>query len=89
MSGPCLCGDPYCPSCGDPSLAKLEGAIEKLCDKLYEMQIDEYELQIFQDVGFKAIESFREVVKDAISERTGNDDQYIAQLEEQVRELIN
>ena len=24
MSGPCLCGDPYCPSCGDPGAAKWE-----------------------------------------------------------------
>lgn len=29
--GPCLCGDPYCSSCGNPSLARYE-------DLCYEMQ---------------------------------------------------
>lgn len=24
MKGPCLCGDTYCPSCGDPGLAEAE-----------------------------------------------------------------
>lgn len=31
--GPCLCGDPYCPSCGDPSLAVIESAIEGMLGK--------------------------------------------------------
>lgn len=33
--GPCLCGDPYCPSCGDPSLAVLEEAAERLMEALH------------------------------------------------------
>ena len=28
MSGPCLCGDPYCPSCGDPGAAAWEALVE-------------------------------------------------------------
>lgn len=29
-SGPCLCGDPYCSSCGNPYQAEAEDAIEEL-----------------------------------------------------------
>lgn len=32
--GPCLCGDPYCAFCGDPSLAAYENAEEELLQKL-------------------------------------------------------
>lgn len=28
MSGPCLCGDPYCGRCGNPGLAEYEAAMD-------------------------------------------------------------
>ena len=34
IAGPCLCGDPYCPSCGNPSRAEVDKAIETACDIL-------------------------------------------------------
>ena len=41
--GPCLCGDPYCSSCGDPGLEKIEDAADKvaseLCNNWNEMAI--------------------------------------------------
>ena len=58
--GPCLCGDPYCPSCGDPSLALWEDAIDKLSERLEKAGLDEYEFKLFVTVGFAAIEAHRE-----------------------------
>lgn len=34
MSGPCLCGDPYCPSCGNPGLADWEAAMEAINEEV-------------------------------------------------------
>lgn len=38
MAEPCLCGDPYCASCGDPQAAALEAASEFLAEILRENQ---------------------------------------------------
>ena len=36
MKGPCLCGDPHCPNCGDVGQAAYETAMEDLQDTLDE-----------------------------------------------------
>lgn len=33
MRGPCLCGDPYCPHCGNPGAAVWEAFMEEAHDK--------------------------------------------------------
>lgn len=68
-TGPCLCGDTYCPSCGDPSLAAYEEAIEDLCEKLFELKLSEYELELFKAVGFKAIEHHRQIIDETIADK--------------------
>lgn len=32
--GPCLCGDPYCGSCGNPSLAEFESFVDNILEFL-------------------------------------------------------
>jgi len=39
MTGPCLCGDPYCPRCGNPERAAAEEAEEKLLDELGDLDM--------------------------------------------------
>ena len=36
--GPCLCGDPYCGSCGNPELALYEDAEIAIGEKLSELK---------------------------------------------------
>lgn len=62
--GPCLCGDPYCPSCGNPSLAAWESAMEELDKELEEKKLDEIEFRIFKSVGFAAVDAHREAMKE-------------------------
>ena len=57
--GPCLCGDPYCSSCGNPSAAKFADAIEDFCERLENDVHDEYELSIFYEAGLKAVHDYR------------------------------
>lgn len=46
MSGPCVCGDPYCPRCGDPERAKAELAAERLADTVVELNATEEEVEM-------------------------------------------
>lgn len=34
MTGPCLCGDTYCPSCGNPSAAAYADCVDTFAEKL-------------------------------------------------------
>jgi hypothetical protein len=34
MTGPCLCGDPYCGRCGNPGLAEAEAAEEAIMEEV-------------------------------------------------------
>ena len=61
MIGPCLCGDPYCASCGDPGAAAREAWIERL-DEIT-AKFDEVEAGIFESVGMSAVEAFRNAQK--------------------------
>ena len=47
--GPCLCGDPYCGSCGDPYLAELEGAFISIELFLYQIFPDDQIEALFED----------------------------------------
>lgn len=62
--GPCLCGDPYCPSCGNPSQAAFGDALDQLCEDLEEMGLDEHEFVLFVTTGKAAVEAYRNAEKD-------------------------
>lgn len=58
-TGPCLCGDPYCPSCGDPAAARYADALDTLIDNINELDCDETEIAIFEQAGKEAVEHYR------------------------------
>lgn len=67
--GPCLCGDPYCHSCGNPSAAKLEAAYDNLIEKINEFGLNsDEEFQLFLDVGIQAVKSARILAENAVKE---------------------
>ena len=45
MRGPCMCGDPYCASCGNPGLAELEAAEERLSEECGKLALTSEEYQ--------------------------------------------
>ena len=63
MAGPCMCGDIYCASCGDPGLAEVEAAEEWLIDQLDEMKLSVQEYKIVATVGLEAVRASREAVQ--------------------------
>jgi len=68
MSGYCLCGDPYCPSCGNPGAAQWEEFIEKALERFGECQdgtkTPEEALEVFleRNIDWPA-DSFNESVR--------------------------
>lgn len=87
--GPCLCGDPYCPSCGNPEQAAFEDAVEAMFEKIMEEKIiqDYQEIEIFYEAGKKAVELFRNHMEEKISEIRNTDGDYIQYLEEKIEWL--
>jgi len=71
-NGPCLCGDPYCPSCGNPASAALEDAIgeaaDRLVDGLYNENLDPDEYDLVLEVGLAAVRSARKITQARIKE---------------------
>jgi hypothetical protein len=68
--GPCLCGDPYCPSCGDPGAVAREDWIDHL--DTITADFDDLEAGIFERVGMKAVEEFRAAQKEIQARMTGD-----------------
>jgi hypothetical protein len=87
MVGPCLCGDPYCGSCGDPSLAVLEEAEEKLMDVLHVNQatIEHYEILI--EVIPKFVEAVNNAIGEAVQDLRADDEEYISYLKGRIDTL--
>jgi hypothetical protein len=68
-AGPCLCGDPYCPSCGDPSLARWEDAIDSLVTLLEtELGVTEDEFAFLMEVIPVLVTEVRSVAKKAVED---------------------
>lgn len=56
--GPCLCGDPYCPRCGNPAAAELEEAEQACIDAFSDFNVAEYEMA--KKAGVDAVKKHRE-----------------------------
>lgn len=56
MKGPCMCGDPYCPSCGDPAAAAFEDLMVEVTDELE--KLDEIQVNLFLRAGRAAVEAY-------------------------------
>jgi len=59
MTGPCLCGDPYCPSCGNPAAAEYADAVDELCERLLEKDFTLEELRQFESAGNFSVDASR------------------------------
>lgn len=57
--GPCLCGDIYCPRCGNPAQAAYADAVEDMCEELEKLKLSEMELVLFKSVGIEAVKQHR------------------------------
>ena len=81
--GPCLCGDPHCSSCGDPSLGALEDAEQRLWDGIpREAGPNFYDfLTALVPNLFKV---FNEAVDREVQERMTDNALYIAHLESKI-----
>ena len=52
--GPCLCGDPYCPQCGNPHLAALEDMAEQILEAVVEANLSAEQFEIVLTIIKKA-----------------------------------
>lgn len=59
----CMCGDPYCPSCGNPNRARVEEAEINLIDACVSAGLTVEEYAVVRDVGLRAVEVMRGVFK--------------------------
>jgi len=84
MTGPCLCGDPYCPSCGDPAAAALEEKIEQIMEQASELIQHPGEADVFFAAGKAAVEAARQYADEAVREQAHNDSLYIGYLREKL-----
>jgi hypothetical protein len=66
MSGPCLCGDPYCPSCGSPEAAKVEAANEWAMAEFSNANLTPDEYKLVVKVGLQAVEAVRKAVDEEV-----------------------
>jgi len=84
MIGPCMCGDPYCPSCGDPGLAKYEQACDDLLAELEAAELTPEEFEVFKTVGLAAVDAHRAGVKAVVSEVQAEHAMYVEHLKSQI-----
>ncbi len=87
MIGPCLCGDPYCPSCGNPAQAKYEDWCAEFTDKLIDLSLTEGECIFIAALVPAALEAFRSGVKDEVAVRSEGDYYTIDHLKSQISSL--
>lgn len=78
--GPCLCGDPYCPSCGSPGLAEAEAAEERLTELLGEIKASPMEYALIGAIAKPILEEVRKYVDQVIGEYKDLQDQYLEYL---------
>lgn len=83
--GPCLCGDPYCGSCGNPEQAAYEDACTELGDRLIEMKLSKEELELFEKVGRAAVERLRPMLQEAYKDGKEESTEYIHYLEDKLK----
>lgn len=62
-SGPCMCGDPYCPHCGSPYAAELEAAEEWLMEVFHKAGFAPDEYRMAGRVGLAAVREARRMEK--------------------------
>lgn len=77
MTGPCLCCDPYCASCGDPHLAKVEEAEQAMTEAFAKEGFDVEDYQLVTQIGIATVKTSREIIKQVVGERLADSEQYV------------
>ncbi len=85
--GPCLCGDPYCPHCGDPTVAELADLIDDIADTMSELIESPEEARIFELAGAMAVHAHREAIITELANMNEGDAMYIQVLESEIEQL--
>jgi len=67
--GPCLCGDPYCPYCGDPGAAAVEEAGIWAMERLAKARLTADEYRIVVRAGLAAVKASRTVTAAVVADR--------------------
>jgi hypothetical protein len=61
--GPCMCGDPYCSSCGDPGRAEAEEAETAVIELFAKEKFTPEEYRLASVVAIAAVMAHREAIK--------------------------
>ena len=87
VKGPCLCGDPYCGSCGDPSLADMEAAVDKLMEVLHKLGVPLEFYTLLIKVAPVLYEALDKWVTSRMDELRADDERYYSHLRDKVAML--
>jgi len=72
MKGPCLCGDPYCSSCGNPAAAAYADEVGEAMDNLQKAfesnSFTPAEIKMVQSLAMRAVISSRKITEQAIKD---------------------
>lgn len=71
VRGPCLCGDIYCPHCGDPGAAELEAAEEHLCEELSKINATPQLYNYLAKVAPEIMKLLSKMVEESVNEIMG------------------
>ena len=86
-AGPCLCGDPYCSSCGNPAAAAMADAMDSLHECIDLCISSHDEILFLNELIPTLLDNYRSVRDDSIKEARDPDLQYIDELKTQVAQL--
>ena len=76
MNEPCMCGDPACPSCGNPKEARLDTLTEDYCE-----QCGEWAREVYRELAKVSLE------KAELSQELKRTTEELAEAKELMREL--
>ena len=87
MPVPCLCGDPYCGSCGNPEHAALEDAEQELCETMHQNSAGLHHYRILIKLIPELIKIVDEEIKQEVNERFTGHEQYVDYLKGRIADL--
>lgn len=71
VKGPCLCGDIYCPHCGEPGAAELEAAEQYLCEELTKINATPQIYAYLAKVAPEIMKLLSKMVEESVNEIMG------------------
>ena len=87
MTGPCLCGDPYCGSCGNPSAAKFEDWMDRFMEKISDKGLSEDECHFLESIFDPLIDNYRKAIEIPLKEAHQNNLEYTNWAEAEMSDL--